>query len=80
MYLHELDLFCKHTLNVKHYLRYADDIVVVSGNEQGLEIVYEKIRAFLEGTLSLLVHKKSITTIYHGVDVLGVIFFLGMVY
>lgn len=75
VYLHELDLFCKHKLRIKNYLRYADDIVVVSNDKDELEVLYERTVLFLADELSLTAHKKSITTIYNGVDVLGVVFF-----
>lgn len=75
VYLHELDLFCKHKLRTKHYLRYADDIIIVSGDRYELEFVYEDISVFLKEKLLLLTHKKIITTVYRGIDVLGVVFF-----
>lgn len=75
VYLHELDLFCKHKLRTKHYLRYADDVVIVSDDRYELEFVYEDISVFLKEKLFLLTHKKIITTVYRGIDVLGVVFF-----
>lgn len=75
IYLHELDLFCKQKLRIKNYLRYADDIVIVSEDEHELEMFYEKMVFFLANALFLVAHKKSITTIYCGIDVLGVVFF-----
>lgn len=75
VYLHELDLFCKHELRVKYYLRYADDVVVVSDDKSELEVIYERIANFLSCRLFLTTHKKSITTISQGVDVLAVVFF-----
>ncbi|KKU81471.1 MAG: RNA-directed DNA polymerase [Parcubacteria group bacterium GW2011_GWA1_47_8] len=75
VYLHELDLFCKQELHIKYYLRYADDVVVVSNDEYELEVIHKRIADFLLRKLFLITHKKSITTISHGVDVLGVIFF-----
>lgn len=75
VYLHELDLFCKHELHAKHYLRYADDVVIMATDKYELGVVYENISLFLKEELSLTTHKRIITTAYHGIDVLGVIFF-----
>jgi len=74
-YLHELDLFCKHELHIKYYLRYADDVILVSDDKLELEVVYKRIANFLLSKLYLMTHKKSVATIYQGVDVLGVVFF-----
>ena len=74
-YLHELDLFCKQKLHIKHYLRYADDVVVVSDHKDGLEIAYGRVFDFVFNQLSLVVHKKSIIPVSRGIDVLGMIFF-----
>lgn len=75
VYLHEIDLFCKQKLRIKNYLRYADDIVIVSDDRYELEVAYENISVFLKEGLSLATHKKIVTTVYRGIDVLGVIFF-----
>ncbi|OHA83790.1 MAG: hypothetical protein A2937_01825 [Candidatus Yonathbacteria bacterium RIFCSPLOWO2_01_FULL_47_33b] len=75
VYLHELDWFCKHTIRAKYYLRYADDVVIVSDDEDELDVAYRIIADFLLSKLYLTTHKKSVATIYQGVDVLGVIFF-----
>lgn len=75
VYLHELDWFCKHELNVKNYLRYADDIVIVASSKYEIEVTYKRISDFLLSELSLVTHKKSVTAVSQGVDVLGVVFF-----
>jgi RNA-directed DNA polymerase len=45
--MNEFDQFMKHTLRAKHYLRYADDFVFLSGNREWLEIILLEIRNFL---------------------------------
>ena len=75
MYLHKLDFYVKHTLASKYYLRYADDIVVVSHDKEKLEKLYLDIEFFLKHELHLVTHKKVVQSIYAGVDVLGFVFF-----
>lgn len=75
MYLHELDWYIKHALKCKHYLRYADDIVIISHDKEYLEKVYTLAQVFLIQNLRLTTHKKVIQSIYAGIDVLGLVFF-----
>ena len=75
LYLHELDFYVKQTLRSKYYLRYADDIVLVSDDKGELESTFKKFDIFLKEKLCLTTHKKVIKSIYSGVDVLGLVFF-----
>lgn len=75
IYLHELDLYAKHALHCKYYLRYADDIVIASHDKENLEKLYLNMEIFLLDELHLVTHKKVIRSMYSGVDVLGVVFF-----
>jgi len=36
IYLHELDMFAKHDLRIKHYIRYMDDVALVHTDPQQL--------------------------------------------
>jgi RNA-directed DNA polymerase len=73
IYLNELDQFVKHTLRVKHYLRFADDILLLSPSKAELEKLLPKLKAFLLGELKLELHPKkiSIRPLHQGVDFLG---------
>ena len=77
VYMNEFDQFAKHTLKAKHYLRYADDFMILASNREWLEIVLPEIRNFLANRLKLALHpnKVSIKTLASGVDVLGWIHF-----
>ena len=77
IYLNELDQFIKRELKVKHYLRYADDFVLLSDNRQWLEKQLPVIDRFLIERLNLTLHpdKISIQTITSGVDFLGWVHF-----
>jgi retron-type reverse transcriptase len=75
IYLHELDWYCKQTLKCKYYLRYADDIIIVSHDEEYLEKLNQNIVFFVAEELHFTTHKKVISSIYSGVDILGLVFF-----
>ncbi len=78
VYLNELDQFVKHRLRAKHYIRYADDFVLLSHDRLWLVEKLERINEFLNETLHLQLHPKKIElrTIASGVDFLGWIHFL----
>lgn len=47
-YLQDLDHFIKEKLNVQHYVRYVDDLVILGGNKKILHQVNLQIKSFLE--------------------------------
>ncbi len=71
--MNEFDQFVKHKLKVKHYIRYADDFVILSNNREELENLIPLIRDFLSEKLKLKLHPKKvfIETLASGVDFLG---------
>jgi retron-type reverse transcriptase len=73
VYLNEFDQFMKHALNVKHFIRYTDDFVVVSDDEQHLRMLLPSIRSFLSEILHLTLHphKVTIRKFKQGIDFLG---------
>lgn len=75
--MNEFDQLVKHELRVRHYLRYADDFVVLSPNRMWLETILPEIESFLWGRLKLRLHpeKVSIKTLASGVDFLGWVHF-----
>lgn len=77
IYMDPFDQFMKHTLKIKHYIRYADDFVVISSSKQDLENLIPQISDFLDSTLSLILHpnKVSIRSYYLGIDFLGYVIF-----
>ena len=77
VYMNEFDQFVKHKLKVKHYVRYADDFVILSPNREWLEIILSEITNFLANCLHLQLHPKkvSISTFSSGVDFLGWVHF-----
>lgn len=75
VYLNELDQFIKHTLKEKYYLRYCDDFVIVSRNQEYLESLISQIKIFLNEKLKLSLHEQKIIIRKYtqGIDFLGYI-------
>lgn len=73
VYLNPLDKFVKHTLGVQHYLRYADDFVLLSADRDMLVRYLNRIRQFLAFRLLLSLHPDKIVlrTLNQGIDFVG---------
>jgi len=73
IYMNEFDWFIKHKLKAKHYVRYADDFVILSQNRELLLSLIPRIRDFLQDKMRLELHpdKVSIKTLASGIDFLG---------
>src|SRR5581483_4642597 len=68
IYMNEFDYFVKHHVRAKYYIRYADDFVIFSPNQEWLKIILPEISNFLKNRLKLDLHPKkiSIKTIVSG--------------
>ena len=77
IYMNEFDQFVKHQLKVKHYLRYADDFIILLHQEGQLIEIVRYIALFLRKQLKLELHpdKVFIQTFASGVDFLGWVHF-----
>ncbi len=71
LYLNELDMFIKHKLQIKHYLRYNDDFVILHNDKKLLFKYQESIRKFLKDTLNLILSKEKIRPMKLGIDFIG---------
>lgn len=73
IYMNKFDQFAKHKLKARHYLRYADDFVIMSDNRESLNKDLRLADEFLRKELKLELHpqKVFIKTIASGVDFLG---------
>lgn len=60
IYLNELDYFVKQRLKIKHYARYADDLIILGASREGLAGVLEEIKSYLSNTLKLILHPDKI--------------------
>ena len=77
IYLNEFDIFVKHKLRINHYIRFADDFVILSDNQDKIKILLPKIEGFFEEKLKLKIHtqKMQIKTFSSGIDFLGWVHF-----
>lgn len=75
--MNEFDQFIKHKLKTRHYIRYADDFVVLSRDKVWLEGLLPRMGDFLTENLKLTIHPKKtlIHTLASGVDFLGWVHF-----
>jgi RNA-directed DNA polymerase len=73
VYLNKLDRFVKNKLKIKHYIRYADDFVILSENKKWLKQQIKPIQEFLYNGLKLELHpdKVFIRKYRQGIDFLG---------
>lgn len=77
IYMNEFDQYVKHGLKTKHYVRYADDFIVLSQDRHELLSLLKQIKQFLEDKLKLTLHpdKIHIRTLFSGIDFLGWVHF-----
>jgi len=77
IYLNPLDHYAKRILKIKYYIRYADDIVILSDSKGFLENTLLQLQEFVKNRLKLSFHrdKISIQPWHKGVDMLGFVSF-----
>ncbi|MDD5055841.1 MAG: RNA-directed DNA polymerase [Candidatus Peribacteraceae bacterium] len=59
VYLNELDRYVKHTLRIKHYLRYGDDFVIFVNDREAAAAHRAQVKAFLLEELCLDLHGRN---------------------
>lgn len=77
IYLNELDRFVKHKMKCKAYLRYGDDFIIFSSDEDELSQIKLLTADFIEKELKLNLHTKNnlIIEAEHGLKFLGVVLY-----
>lgn len=77
IYMNEFDHFMKRTLKVRHYIRYADDFVILHEHREYLVNLVPYISDFLRTQLKISLHpdKLFLSTLSSGVDFLGWVHF-----
>jgi RNA-directed DNA polymerase len=76
VYLNELDQFVKHTLKVRHYVRYVDDFVLLGESPEQLRAWQVQIADFLQSILRLKLRDDFfLQPCQQGVDFLGYVVF-----
>ncbi len=74
IYLNELDQFIKHRLKCRYYIRYVDDFVLISQEENQLILWRDAIKSFLRQALSLELKSQGVLRrVADGLDFLGYI-------
>lgn len=75
VYMNELDQFIKHTIKAHFYIRYVDDIVLLSCERGELIRWMKEIEHFLINKLNLRLHprRRKLQPISNGIDFLGYI-------
>jgi len=75
VYLNSLDQFVKHSLKVRWYMRYVDDLVLLDLDRHTLQDWTEEIGTFLKNTLKLDLHpnRRIIRPVSNGIDFVGYI-------
>jgi hypothetical protein len=72
VYLDALDQFVKHTLKAKHYVRYCDDLMLLSPDKTQLEQWEGQIELFARTHLGLgLNNRRKLRPVSEGIDFLG---------
>jgi retron-type reverse transcriptase len=73
LYLNELDVFVKHKLRAKYYIRYVDDFVILHESKEQLEEWKIKINNFLKDKLKIELHpsKSHVLRLNNGINFLG---------
>ncbi|MBT4166253.1 hypothetical protein HOE04_04415 [archaeon] len=73
LYLNELDIYVKHKLKAKYYIRYVDDFVILHESKEQLEEWKNKIDKFLKEKLKIELHpsKSNVLRLNGGINFLG---------
>lgn len=76
-YLSYFDHWLKETKKVKYYFRYADDLVILSSNKEGLHALLAEIRSYLKERLKLSVkgNYQVFPVNARGIDFVGYVFY-----
>ena len=76
-YLDSLDRFIKEKLQIKHYVRYMDDLILLSDDKELLAECLKRIKIIVDNHLKLEFNDKTqIFPVRNGVDFLGFHFYL----
>lgn len=72
IYLDALDQFCKRVLGIRYYIRYMDDVIILSNSKLQLREWKDRIGTFLEVELELNLNQKTcIRPIAQGIEFVG---------
>lgn len=77
IYLHEVDMYAKQTLKIRHYVRYMDDILFFHHDKAQLHEWQQSMQDFLYGNLYLTInpHKIRLYPTKQGVSFVGYVIY-----
>jgi hypothetical protein len=76
IYLSYFDHFVKEVLKIRHYFRYADDIVVLYADKDYLHSLLVCFNNYFENELNISIKRNySVSPVADGVDFLGFVFY-----
>lgn len=70
-FLTPLDLFCKHELKIRDYIRYCDDFLLFGNDKAYLHECRKRIDEFIHTKLDLEFSRSDVFNVKQGVDFLG---------
>lgn len=79
LYMTEVDMFVKHTLHIKDYVRYCDDFCLFHDDKALLGRAAREIEQFIAERLALKLSKCDLFPVSRGVDFLGYRHFPGYI-
>lgn len=73
IYLNELDNFCKRKMQLKYYVRYADDMLAIVPSKEQANKALARVKGFIEQYLQLNLHsgKSKVFPLSQGVNAVG---------
>jgi len=71
LYMNEVDMFVKHNLHFKHYIRYCDDFIFLHKDKDHLHQIKSSVTEFITHNLDMSLSKSDIFPISHGIDFVG---------
>ncbi|MDE6250844.1 MAG: reverse transcriptase/maturase family protein [Alphaproteobacteria bacterium] len=71
LYMNELDMFVKHQMHVRNYIRYCDDFCIFSNDLHELLQLRKVLGEWLEQNLGLRFSRAFVKHTSHGVDFIG---------
>jgi retron-type reverse transcriptase len=74
-YLTYFDHWLKEEKRVKYYYRYADDVVILSGNKRELHQLLEDIKLYLEELKLEVKENHQVFPVARGIDYVGYVFY-----
>lgn len=77
LYLNDLDRIIKETFQIKHYIRYMDDLIMIIIEKKSADKIMKKIKNYLYRELLIINPKSQVLPLKNGISFLGWTFTFG---